>query len=283
MAEIVTRALSNPKHRTENELPKFIKNLTPARARLRGALESRATALAGVALVQSRIDRLESIVAGAEPARSALAAHDASQAQRLAAWASSTDGADAPKPDAEKRSALACALADAEAQSAAATAAMADMQADARIAGVRSSAAHKEARVVSKMVLLDEAEATLAPLADAIAKVFAEKRKVDAARQSILAELRADDDAHREIFVGLGEFDRARHDAEGVPATPSLNEFFSDWHALAASLLQSAEAALGDVPVAPLPAYQRIEMPDPVVAAAAAAAAFPSSSVQRRR
>ena len=139
--------------------------------------------------------------------------------------------------------------------------------------------AHRAVWVASELVLLDEAQSTLAPLAKAIAAAFAEKRKIDAARQAILAELRSDDEAHREIFVGLGAFDRARHDAESVPHTPDTNEFHGEWRALAASLLQSPEAALGDAPVTPLPAYQHIALPDPVVAAAAAAASFPTTSV----
>ena len=173
-------------------------------------------------------------------------------------------GSPLPKIDAEKRAKLVSAFDDATAQAAAAAAAMENMQADARAAADKASGAHKAVWVASRLVLLDEAQSTLAPLAKAIAAAFAEKRRTDAARQAVLAELRSDDETHREIFVGLGAFDRARPDAELVPHTPDTNEFHADWHALAAGLLQSAEAALGDAPVAPLPAHSRIEMPDPL-------------------
>ena len=233
-----------------------------------------------MSLVQSRIDRLRSVVDSVEPARAALAALDSEHAAALAVWARVT-GSPLPKIDADKRSALVSALDDATAQAGAATAAMDSLQAEARIAAEAAAFAHKSVWVASRLALLDEAMTTLPALAKAIAAAFAEKRKIDAARQSILAELRSDDEAHREIFVGLGAFDRARHDAESVPSAPDLNEFYSEWRGLATSLLQSPEAALGDAPVAPLPAYQMVAMPDAVVAAAAAAAAFPTVSVMR--
>ena len=261
-------------------MPKFTKHLNPARARLRDALEAKAAALADVAMMQSRIARLQSVIDSVEPARAALAALDLEHSAALAAWARVT-GSPLPKIDAEKRSARVRDLDDAAAQAAAASAAMDSLQAEARIAAEAAAFAHKSVWVASRLALLDEAQSTLAPLAKAIAAAFAEKRKIDAARQSILAELRSDDEAHREIFVGLGAFDRARHDAESVPHTPDTNEFFGEWRALAASLLQSPEAALGDAPVTPLPAYQHIALPDPVVAAAAAAASFPTTSVMR--
>ena len=131
-------------------MPRFTKHLNPARARLRDALEAKAAAVADVALAQSRIDRLASIVAAVDPARAALAEHDANQAQRLAAWASSTDGAEAPKADPEQRSILVRVLDDATAQAAAATAAMATLQADAGVAAEKASAAHKAVWVASR-------------------------------------------------------------------------------------------------------------------------------------
>ena len=225
---------------------------------------------------------MQSVIDSVEPTRAALAAFDSEHSLALATWARVT-GSPLPQIDAAMRSALVSALDDATAQAAAATAALESLQAEARLAAEKASLAHRAVWVASKMVLLDEAESTLAPLAKAIAAAFAEKRRVDAARQAVLAELRSDDEAHREIFVGLGAFDRARHDAESVPHTPDLNEFYSEWRALAASLLQSAEAALGDAPVAPMPSHSRIEMPDPVIAAAQAAAAFESTSIQRWR
>ena len=121
----------------------------------------------------------------------------------------------------------------------------------------------------------------MSALKSAVAAAFAEKRRVDAVRQAVLAELRSDDEAHREIFVALGAFDRARHDAESIPHTPDTNEFFDEWRALAAGLLASAEAAIGDAPVAAPPAYQMVAMPDPIAAAWAAAEAFPSTSIMR--
>lgn len=201
----------------------------------------------------------------------------------MAEWASSTDGAEAPKADAEKRSALARDLDDATAQGAAATAAMATLQAEARFAAEKASAAHKAVWVASRLVLLDEAEATLPVLIKAVELAFAAKRRVDAARQSILAELRSDDPDHREILVALEAFDRARRDAESAPFAPDTNEFQGEWRAFAGSLLQSPEAAIGDAPVAPLPAHQRVAMPDPVIAAAQAAGSFPSQSIQKWR
>ena len=263
-------------------MPKFTKHLSPARARLRDAITAKAAGVADVALVQSRIDRLRSVVDSVEPGTAALAAFDSEYSAALATWARVT-GSPLPKIDAEKRAKLVSAFDDATAQAAAAAAAMENMQADARAAADKASGAHKAVWVASRLVLLDEAQSTLEPLAKAIAAAFAEKRRIDAARQAVLAELRSDDETHREIFVGLGAFDRARPDAESVPHTPDTNEFHADWHALAAGLLQSAEAALGDAPVAPLPAHSRIEMPDPVIAAAQAAAAFESTSIQRWR
>ncbi len=259
-----------------------MRNLTPARARLRDAIEAKGAAVDDMAVAQTRIDRLQSVIAAVESARAALAAFDSEHSVALATWARVT-GSPLPQIDADKRAKLVGALDDATAQAGAASAAMAELQGEPRIAADKASAAHKETWIASRLVLLDEAQSTLAPLADAIAKVFAEKRKVDSARQAVLGELRSDDPAHREIFVGLGEFDRARHDAELIPHTPDTNEFHGEWRALAASLLASPEATIGDVPVAPLPAQSRIEMPDPVVAAAQAAAAFDSTSIQRWR
>ena len=133
----------------------------------------------------------------------------------------------------------------------------------------------------SRLVLLDEAMTTLAAMKSAVAAAFAEKRRTDAARQAILSELRGDDPDHREILVELEVFDRARHDRNSSPFAPDLNEFHAEWQVFAAALLASAEASLGDAPVAPLPAYPRVEMPDPVIAAAQSAAAFPTTSIMR--
>ena len=55
---------------------------------LRDALEAKASAVDDMAVAQTRIDRLQSVIAAVELARAKLAAHDADQAQRLAAWAS---------------------------------------------------------------------------------------------------------------------------------------------------------------------------------------------------
>ena len=50
-------------------MPKFTKHLSPARARLRDAITAKAAGVADVALVQSRIDRLRSVVDWSNPVR----------------------------------------------------------------------------------------------------------------------------------------------------------------------------------------------------------------------
>ena len=261
-------------------MPKFTKHLNESRARLRDALEAKADATAALAVAQSRIDRLQSVIDSLEPARAALAAFDSEYAAALAIWARVT-GSPLPKIDAEQRSVLVSDLADAEAQAGAAQAAMATLQSDAGVAAEAASAAHKDTWIAARRVLIDEAMTTLPALADAIAKVFAEKRKIDAARQTILSELRSDDPAQRELFTALGEFDRSRQSAETIPFGPHTNEHHAEWQAFAAALLASAEASLGDGATLPRVHHFAAQGPDPVVAASLAADAFPTTSIMR--
>ena len=64
---------------------------------------------------------------------------------------------------------------------------------------------------------IEEAEATLPPLQAAIAQIYEAKRRVDAARNSVLADLKPDGEDSREIFIKLHEFDLRRREAEAIP------------------------------------------------------------------
>ena len=54
------------------------------------------------------------------------------------------------------------------------------------------------------------------PLKAAIAQIYEAKRRVDAAREGVLAGLAPAEDT-REIFIALAEFDAKRLEAESIP------------------------------------------------------------------
>ena len=73
--------------------------------------------------------------------------------------------------------------------------------------------------------------------------------------KAILSEFAATTKHTEKFSLRLGAFDRDRRTPRSIPHTPDANEFLGEWRALAAGLLQSAEAAIGDAPITPLPAH----------------------------
>ncbi len=263
---------------------KFQKNLTPARARLRDAIDARAAADADQSKAQGEVNRLSSFSAAAADARAALDRFDAEHNAAFAAWAESFDGdvAGAPRPDAEKRNALVSAVEDAEIAARAAEHAKAPPAAAASAAGERASVAYKGAWLATKLALIDEAEKMLTEMRAAIAAAHDCKYRVDAARAAILSDLDSSDPASREVLMALETFDRERTSAEGRPMPPDFNPHYADWKRFEARLAVDFTASIDDelpISISPPPAFANVL--DPVLAAASAVDSFDSQSVQR--
>jgi hypothetical protein len=197
---------------------KFTKrtNPSPAAARLAEANASRAEAEAEMKAAQAILARLEAAARAPAPLNAELALIDRDDAAAMSQWAANPNADPAPMPDAERRADLAKRLATAEAQARSAAGAMATPRNALNAAGQRAAAARRAAWIATKLVAIEEAEATLEPLKSAIAQIYGAKRAVDSARAGILAGLAFADDT-REVFIALSAFDHRRRGAEAIP------------------------------------------------------------------
>jgi hypothetical protein len=188
-----------------------------AELRLAEAHKAKAEAEAEMEAARAVMARLESAARAPAPISAELAMVDKDDAAAMSQWAANPNGVDAPTPDADRRSELLKRLAIAEAQARSAAGAMAGPRDALNAAGQRAAAAQRAAWIAAKLVAIEEAEATLPPLQAAIAQIYEAKRRVDAARNGVLADLKPDGEDSREIFVKLHEFDLRRREAEAIP------------------------------------------------------------------
>ena len=202
---------------------KFQSKKTPSAAehRLAEAQAAKAAAEAEMTAAQAVLSRLEAAARATAPLNAELALIDRDDAAAMSQWAANPDGKDAPVPDGERRAELLKRLATAEAQARSAAGAMAAPRAALNAAGQRAAAAQRAAWIAAKLVALEEAEATLEPLKAAIRGVYEAKRRVDAVREGVLANLAPAEDT-REIFIALSAFDHRRLAAELKPLAEVL-------------------------------------------------------------
>jgi hypothetical protein len=201
---------------------KFTPKRAPSAAELRltEARAAREAAQAEMAAAQTVLARLEAQARAPVPIQAEIALLDKDDAAAMSAW-SITGTGPAPMPDTERRADLMKRLDAAEAQSRSAQGAMGAPRAAMNAAGQRAAAAQRAAYIAGKLVSLEEAEATLPPLKAAIAQIYEAKRRVDAAREGVLAGLALAEDT-REIFIALSEFDAKREAAESRPMAEVL-------------------------------------------------------------
>ncbi len=141
---------------------------------------------------------------------------DRDESAEMSRWATDPNGRAPPTPDVERRVGLMKRIEAAEAQARSAAGAMAGPRNAMNAAGQRAAAAQRAAWVASKLIAVEEAESCLGPLKSAIAQVYDAKRKIDSAREGILAGLSPGEDT-REVFIALSAFDHKRREAESVP------------------------------------------------------------------
>ncbi len=198
---------------------KFIPKRPPSAAetRLAEAQKAKEDASAEMTAAQAVLSRLEAAARATAPLNAELALIDRDDAAAMSQWAANPNGGAAPVPDTERRAELMKRLAAAEAQARSAQGAMSAPRAAINAAGQRAAAAQRAAYIASKLVAIEEAESTLAPLVAAIKQIYECKRRVDAAREGILANLRHADGDVGEVFQALAAFDRKRRDAESIP------------------------------------------------------------------
>ena len=79
-------------------------------------------------------------------------------------------------------------------------------------------AAHRGSWIANKLIQIESAESTLAPLREAIKGVYEAKRAVDAARAAILTELQPGEDTS-EVFHALQAFDLRRMESRPILTT----------------------------------------------------------------
>jgi hypothetical protein len=187
-----------------------------AETRLAEAHKAKAEAEAEMAAAQAVLARLEAAARATAPIAAELSLLDKDDSAAMSAWASNPNGAPAPMPDADRRAELMKRLEAAEAQSRSAQGAMAGPRAALNAAGQRAAAAQRAAWIASKLTAIEQAEATLEPLRTAIAQIYEAKRRVDAAREGVLAGLAPAEDT-REVFIALSAFDTKRRAAESIP------------------------------------------------------------------
>jgi hypothetical protein len=216
------------------------KPASAAEARLAAAQADKAAAEAEMEAARVIMARLEAQARCAAPIAAEIALLDRDDSAAMSQWASNPNGNAAPAPDAERRADLQKRLAAAEAQARSAQGAMGGPRAALNAAGQSASAAQRAAYIAGKLVSLEEAEATLPPLKAAIAQIYEAKRRVDAAREGVLAGLAPAEDT-RELFIALADFDAKRREAESIP----MNELRAPdgvvpdgQHALARALAQ---------------------------------------------
>jgi hypothetical protein len=187
-----------------------------AETRLAEAQAAKAAAEVEMAAAQAVLSRLEAAARAAAPLVAELSLIDRDDAAAMAQWAANPNGKEAPVRDGERRAGLMKRLEAAEAQSRSAQGAMAGPRAAMNAAGQRAAAAQRAAWVAAKLVAIEEAEATLEPLKSAISQIYSAKRRVDAAREGVLAGLAPAEDT-REVFIALSAFDHRRRAAESIP------------------------------------------------------------------
>jgi hypothetical protein len=197
------------------------KSPSPAEIRLTEALKAKADAQAEMDAAQVVRARLETAARSPAPIAAELAMLDKDESAAMSQWAANPNGADAPAPDADRRAELMKRLAAAEAQARASADAMSGPRAAMNAAGQRAATAERAAYIARKLAALEAAELALAPLKSAIARVYEAKRRVDAARESVLAGLAFSDDT-REVFTALAAFDKKRLEAESKPLSEVL-------------------------------------------------------------
>jgi hypothetical protein len=198
---------------------KFTPKRAPSAAELRltEAQAAREAAQAEMEAAQTVLARLETAARAPAPIAAEIVLLDKDDAAAMSAWSVAGEGP-APLPDAERLSDLLRRLDAAEAQSRSAQGAMGAPRAAMNAAGIRAAAAQRAAYIAAKLVAIEEAEATLGPLKSAIAQIYEAKRRVDTAREGVLAGLAPAEDT-REIFIALAEFDAKRKAAESIPMT----------------------------------------------------------------
>lgn len=260
-----------------------MKHLTESRAKLRDAATAKRAAQDDVHAAQIRLDRLAEITKAVAPARQALGAHDAEQADKFASWSASNDAAAAPKPDAPARAALVAAVAEAEIAAAAAERAKSGPNADATAAAQQVADATAGASVWAKCVLCEEATALLPEMAKAIAHAEDLRHQLDAARAAVFDHLDPSDDANRPALTALAAFNEARRIAESRPHEPEENPHRAEWLRLAMALTANPETTaddLDEIALPPVPAMPEMRDFDQVSALARAVASFPTTSLQ---
>jgi hypothetical protein len=191
-------------------------SLSPTGARLKEAQAAITAAQADMASAQAVISRLETAARAAAPIAAELAMLDKDDSAEMAQWAANPNGKPAPTPDAERRADLQRRLEAAEAQARAAAGAMAAPRAALNAAGTRAAAAQRAAWIAGKLLAIEEAGATLEPLASAISQIYSAKRAVHSAREGILSGLTPGSDTG-EVYMALSSFDKRRLEAEAIP------------------------------------------------------------------
>jgi hypothetical protein len=203
----------------DNHKMKFQKalSLSPAGARLKEAQAAITAAQADMASVQAVISRLETAARAPAPIAAELAMLDKDESAEMAQWAANPNGKPAPEPrQAGRRADLQRRLEAAEAQARAAAGAMAAPRAALNAAGQKAAAAQRQAWIANKLVEVEKATTTLEPLKASIAAIYAAKRRVDAAREGVLAGLTPGSDTG-EVYMALSSFDKRRLEAEAIP------------------------------------------------------------------
>jgi hypothetical protein len=228
-------------------MPVFTKKkpTSPAEQRLADAQKAKDEAQAEVDVASAVLSRLEAAARAAGPISAEIAMLDRDESAAMAQWAADANAGAAPTPDHERRVDLQRRLAAAEAQARAAAGAMAAPRAAVQAASQRLGAAHRAAWIAGKLIQIEQAHETLAPLRAAIAKIYECKRRVDEVRWALLADLRHGDNDTHEVLIALEGFDRRRQEAEAVPMAelkPPYDDAPAAQHELARAM-----AALGPV------------------------------------
>jgi hypothetical protein len=193
---------------------KFTPKRAPSAAeqRLADAQAARADAEAEMQRHQAVINRLDRQIRAVAQAEAALARFDADQSAKLGTWAQ-TGEAEAPQADWQQRERLERELSAARA----AAGAMSGPRAATAAAGQRAAQAARQIWIAAKLVSIEEAAETLEPLRAAIKGIYEAKRRVDAAREGVLRDLRHEDGDVGEVFQALAQFDNRRREAESIP------------------------------------------------------------------
>jgi hypothetical protein len=190
--------------------------LSPAHQRHADLQRLHDEALARVDEQHALAARLDAFHAAVGTARAELAAHDAQNATGMAEYARG-NVTGKPTSDAARRAELASELANAEASSAAASVAQQQFHQQAVAESAPMPRLIIQIDEARRLVLLDDATAIFAPIADAVATYMRLHKELDAARGAAMAGVEFGEGRFLELGAALSKFDDDRRKAEAVP------------------------------------------------------------------